>query len=573
MKLSDYVIQYLADHDVRHVFLVTGGGVVNLVDSFRKVEGINYVCVKHEQAAAIAAEGYARVSKNIGVAMATSGPGATNLLTGIACAYFDSIPTLFITGQVNTREARGEHLVRQIGFQETDIVAMAKPITKFAAQINKPEEIKHYLDKAVQIAKSGRPGPVLLDIPIDVQMAEFDPDQKINQILELIKQAKRPIILIGAGIKLAQAQKEAKELVEKLNIPVVTSWGAADVFPASYPLLVGQIGVSAHRGANFAVQNCDLLLSIGSRLDTRQTGVRPETFAREAKKIIVDIDRAEIFKDRGLKVDLGIVADAKNFLRVLNRLATNFQMPNFSSWLEKVNEWKKKYPACLPEYWQQKDSVNAYVFMKVISEESAPGDIIITETGSTLTWTMQGFEVKEGQQLFSAFGHSPMGYSLPAAMGASFFFDNQKKNIICLNGDGGIQMNIHELQTILDYGVPLKIFIMNNKSYGMIKQFQNVWMESRYEATTPETGCGFPDFIKIATAYGLKTETIRNHQELREKIKKVLNSEEAVVCNVLLKPDEKMIAKTDYGRPIEDSSPLLDREEFLNNMIVKPLDK
>ncbi|MFH0820043.1 MAG: thiamine pyrophosphate-binding protein [bacterium] len=586
MKLADYVINYLADLGVRHVFLITGGAVMNLVDSFRKNDRIDYVCVQHEQAGAMAAEAYSRVSRNIGVAMTTSGPGATNLITGICCAYFDSIPNLYITGQVNTSESKGDCQARQIGFQETDIVDIVRPITKFAIKITEPKKIKYYLDKAVYVSKSGRPGPVLLDIPMDIQRAEIDPDKlesfvleeetinteeivnDLEQIFELIEKSKRPLVLFGAGVKLAKAEAEAEEFIEKSGLPFTMSWAAVDLFGHDHPLFSGTFGVSATRYGNFTVQNADFLLVIGSRLDTRQTGGRPENFAPHAKKVFVDIEPAEMHKKRGLEPDLAVISDAKNFLTKINKKIEKIKKPEIAAWLLQIKVWKEKYPICLPEYKEQKEKVNIYYFMKVLSEESNPTDVVITDAGGNLTWTMQGFAVKKGQQLFSAFGHSPMGYSLPAAIGASFALD--KKPTICIIGDGGIQINIQELQTIFYYRLPIKIFVINNNSYGIIKQFQDVWLESRYEASCPEKGCSFPNFIKVAEAYGIATKVIENNVELKDKIKEVLAADKPVLCDVRIPSDQKIIPKLEFGRPIEDSAPLLDRDEFLANMIVKP---
>ena len=586
MKLSDYVIKYLADQGTRHVFLITGGAVMNLVDSFRKFDNINYICVQNEQAAAMAAEAYTRISGHLGGAMATSGPGATNLITGICCAYFDSIPAIYITGQVNTFESKGDRAVRQVGFQETDIVSIVEPVTKFAALINDPQKIKYYLDKAYYLARSGRPGPVLLDIPMNVQRAEINPDElesfipeerKINLknienqieiIFDLIKKSKRPLILAGAGVRHAGAQKEFKEFIEKIKLPFTLSWGALDLMAFNHPLYADSFGVSASRAGNFAVQNSDLLIIIGSRLDTRQTGGRPDTFARGAKKVYIDIDIAEIYKKRGLNPDLAVIADAKDFLTLINNKLNNFEKPDFTAWINQVQNWKKKYPNCPPEYAGNKDQVNIYYFMKVLSEESKADDIIITDAGGNLTWTMQGFNVKAGQRLFSAFGHSPMGYSLPAAIGASLAAD--KKPVTCIIGDGGIQINIQELQTIAHYKLPIKIFVVNNNAYGIIKQFQDIWLESRYEATCPEKGCSFPDFVKVGQAYGLKTEIIDKPASLREKIRAVLDSGPAVLCDVKIPCGQKIIPKLEYGKPIEDASPLLDRQEFSENMIVNP---
>lgn len=589
MKLSDYLIQYIKDQGVKDVFLVTGGAVAHIVDSFRNVKGIGYVCTQHEQPAAMAAEAYSRVTGNIGVAMATSGPGATNLITGMCCAWFDSIPTVYITGQVNRGESKGKSRARQVGFQETDIVSMVKPITKYAVLVDDPLKIKYYLDKAFYIAKEGRPGPVLIDVPMDVQRAEIDPTKlkgfgapkvqgvspsfkkKIRSSLALIAKAKRPVILAGGGIKLSKANAELLEFVKKTGFPVVTSWSGFDLVPHSHKLLVGQFGVYGNRGANFAVQNADLVISVGSRLDTRQTGGRPDTFAREAKKIVVDIDRGELDKRRGLTPDVDICADAKLFLKEINQSLKDIKLPKIDSWLKKAAEWKVKYPTVLPEYEKQKGSVNSYVFARTLSEEAAANSIVLPDDGGNLTWMMQSWQLKDGQTLFSAFGNSPMGYSFPAAIGASYAA-NHKRPVLCVIGDGSFQMNIHELQTVAHYKIPIKIFILNNHSYGIIKQFQDMYFGGRHEASSREKGYSCPDFIKVAQAYGLKTVSINNHQELRKKIKEVLASKEAVLCDVLLDEGQKLIPKLEFGKSIEDLMPYLPREEFKKNMIVKPLD-
>ncbi len=588
MKLSDYVLAYLKEHGVNHAFLITGGAIMNIVNSFDEEKNLKYICTTQEQGAAMAAEAYSRITKNIGVAMATSGPGATNLITGIGCAYFDSIPTLYITGQVNTNESTWEGGPRQVGFQETDIVSIVKPITKFAVKVDNPEDIKYYLDKAFYIAKSDRPGPVLLDIPMNVQRAEIDPEKlksyepekklidndllnnKIDQMINLIEEAQRPIIILGAGIKIGNAEKETLKFIEKLEIPVCLSWGAMDVIPHDHELFVEGFGVSANRAGNFAVQNSDLIISLGSRLDTRQTGGKPETFARAAKKVVLDIDKDELYKGRGVKIDVDINFDIKDFLNEVNKKIDKIKTKDLGDWKKRINEWKERYPICPQEYFAQEEKVNPYVFMKILSEESKEEDIIITDAGGNLTWTMQGFKVKEGQKLFSAYGNSPMGYSLPAAMGASI--GANYKPVICIIGDGGIKMNINELETIAKYKIPVKIFVINNHEYGIIKQFQDVWLNSCYKATCVDGGLGDPDFLKIARAYEIAACQINNHRELKGKIREVLDFAGPILCSVELKCGEKIKPKLEFGKPIEDPAPLLDREEFRRNMIISPLE-
>lgn len=582
MKLSDYVVEYLSDAGVGHVFTITGGACAHLIDSFHKFDKIKYVCVQHEQAGAMAAEAYARF-KGIGSAMATSGPGATNLITGICCAWFDSIPCIYVTGQVNRNESKEWRKVRQVGFQETEIADIVKPITKFSVLVDDPEKIKFYLDKAMHLAKSGRPGPVLVDIPMDVQRAEIEPEKligyvpekaegdtddeiraKVRDSIKLLKEAKRPVLIAGGGIRLANAQNELMKLIRTLNIPVVNTWSGFDLIPYDTKLYVGQIGVYGSRAGNYSIQNSDLMISIGSRLDTRITGGKPETFARAAKKVVSDIDPNEINKKRGLEPDIAVACDAKKFIRILiEEMKSPASVPE---WTKRTEDWKRNYPICPPEFRSLKDRVDPYVFVDALSAEMKEGDLLVTDCGANLTWTIQAFKVKKDQRVFSTFGNSPMGYSVPAAIGTAFATG---KPVACIIGDGGLQINIQEFQTIAHYKLPVKIFILNNHSYGIIKQFQDLYFGSRYEATVPEKGYTFPDFLRVAEAYGIKTERIHNHTELH-KIKGVIESKEAVICDVVIPDDAKIIPRLEFGKPIEDQTPYIDREEFGKNMIVEP---
>ncbi len=583
MLVSDYILDYLSSIGIKHVFLITGGAIAFVVDAFHKRKDIGYVCAYHEQAAAMAADAYSRMGPGIAATMVTSGPGATNLITGICCSFFDSIPAIHITGQVNTFEQKGKTLVRQVGFQETDIVSIAKPVTKFAAQLDKPENIRYLLEKATYIAKSGRPGPVVLDIPQNFQRVEIDPkslkgfklpvevrkdkDQlKLKEIMELIRKSKRPVLLAGGGIKLSGAQKEVRKLADSLKIPVVTSWSGFDLFPYDYKLRIGEIGVYGSRAANFAIQNADFILSVGSRLDTRQTGGRPETFARKAKIVMEDIDKAELSKRRGLTPYIQVHADAKEFINAFLSESKGFKGA-VSKWLAQCILWRENYKVVKKEYYKEKKYVNPYVFIDTLCDELDDNAIIIPDDGANLTWTMQAFRLKEGQSLFSAFGNSPMGYAFPAAIGAAF--SQKNRQVVCIDGDGSFQINIQELQSVAYHKLPIKIFILNNRGYGIIKQFQELYLGSRFEATGK--GYSSPDFIGIAKAYKIKTVTIKNHKELRQKIKEVLKYKGPVVCDVALWENQKIIPKLEFGKSIEDLTPYLPREEFLKNMIVKPV--
>jgi len=587
MKLSDYVAHFLAEQGIKHVFLITGSAAVHLIDSIAKNPDIDYVCTQHEQAAAMAAEAYSRITENLGAALSTSGPGATNLITGVCCAYFDSIPAIFITGQVPRSQMKRGYAVRQLGFQETDVVSMFESTTKYAVLVDDPQSIKYELEKATYLARTGRPGPVLLDIPDDVQRAEINPDElksfvpeeapglnkpgwDIKRVLELIAESKRPVVIFGGGIKSSKAQAKAVAFAEKLGFPVALTWAAMDILPYNHPLVVGGFGVSSVRWGNFAVQNSDLILTIGTRLDTHEAGDKLKTFAREAKKIVLDIDKGELdkYKGRGMNVDIMINADAGDFFDQINDKLDGISQQDITGWTEKIKEWKNKYPVCPPQYFEQKEKVNPYVFMDCLSEASSEGDVIITDAGATLTWTMQAYKVKKNQKLFSAFNHSPMGYALPASIGAHYA--DGKNTVICIIGDGGIQMNIQELATIARHKLPIKIFLIDNRGYAIIRQTQETWLDSRYEASSLEGGLALPDFINIARAYGIGTEVIDNHAELRGKLSKILASHDAVLCTVNLRPDEKITPKLAFGRPIEELTPPLDRKEFLENMLIEP---
>jgi acetolactate synthase-1/2/3 large subunit len=590
MKLSDYVVDFLVKQNVKKVFGITGGSIIHVFESIGKNKDIDYICTQHEQAAAMAADAYSRITKNLGVALATSGPGATNLITGVAGSYYDSIPTLIITGQVPINKLKKESGVRQIGFQETDVVSIFKPITKYAVLIDNPQKIRYELEKAVHIAKSGRPGPVLLDVPNDIQRAEINPgelepyspkislkndilEEQIKECILLIKQAKRPIFILGSGIKLGGAEEKIREFIGKLKFPFVLTWGALDLFESENPLNAGCFGVTSSRPGNFAVQNSDLVIALGTKLDTHHTGTPTNTFAREAKKIMVDIDRSEIekFKRYAVKIDIQINEDISNFLDAINKWEGYLETQDISRWVNKINEWKMKYPSVIPEYFNQKDKVNPYIFIDFLSKYLNEKEIIITDTGANLAQTMEGYKSKKGQRLFSSFNNSPMGYALPASIGACFA--NEKKQVICIIGDGGMQMNIQELATIVKHNLPIKVFVFNNSGYGMIKQTQDDWLNSSYEASCIEKGIAIPDFIRIGEAYGLQTERISNHQELEEKIKQVLNNSAGTLCEINISEKQRILPMLKSGRPIEDPKPLLKRKEFMENMFIKPVEQ
>lgn len=592
MNLSDYVLKFLEEKKVKNVFTITGGAICFLMDAFSRNKNMTYTTVAHEQAAAMMADSYSRLGPNFSATMVTSGPGATNLLTGIACSWFDSIPSLHICGQVNRHELsnfdKSTQKVRQVGFQETDIVSMAKPITKFTYQLKNENEIRYVLEKAYYISQSGRPGPVLIDIPMDLQRKKIIPAKlksfyikkkevkkkklisQISEIIKNFKKSKRPVIIIGGGVRISKTNKDLSIFLKKFNIPLVTTWSGVDSITHNTKSYMGNVGVYGSRPANFVVQNSDFVLSLGTRLDTRITGGVPKNFAREAIIASVDIDKDELNKNRGLKINIKINECLSDFFSYFKK-ASNNSIVNKPEWLQKSILWKKKYPMILNIHKRQKKYVNPYFFMERLSKHLGKDDVVITDDGAHLTWTIQALKVLKKQRLFSAFGNSPMGYAFPASIGASIALN--KKKIICIDGDGSIQINIQELQTMVSNKLPVKIIIINNDGYGIIKQFQELYLDKRHEAVDSKKGVTNPNFQKVARAYGIKYSEIKNNSNIDRVLKKAINSKNAEFINVFVKPDQKITPKLTFGSPLEDLSPQLSRDEFYENMIIKPVNK
>ena len=588
MKLSDYVAEFLYQIGVRHVFAIAGGASIHLIDSIDRHPHVSVVCPMHEQGAAMAADGYARVSSNIGAAIATSGPGATNLLTGVCSAYYDSIPAIYITGQVSTFRMKRDTGVRQIGFQETDTVDIFKPVTKYAVQIQNAQEVRYELEKCYNIAISGRPGPVLIDIPDNLQREDITPEElpsfnaehqrgyttdippKIGECVALLRGAKRPVVISGWGIRSAKAEAELRDVLDLLSFPLAPTWATADLLPADHPLFIGTFGTHGSRYANFAVQNADLVLSIGSRLDTKATGSPINTFAREAKKIVVDIDQFELrkFKKYGLELDLMINMDAREFLTALHEALTGFRGQNLSEWKGLIASWKERYPICPLSYSSEK-SLNPYYFIKELSQHCLEGEVIVTDTGCTLAWMMQGFAFKKNQRIFHDWNNTAMGWALPASMGASLSGD--KRRVICVMGDGSLMMSIQELATIAKLKLPIKVILFNNHGYSMIRQTQDQWLSARYCASSEEGGVASPDLQAIASAFGFRTACVSSNAGIEQALSELFTYDGPCFLNVEVEPAARVIPQVKFGRPNEDTEPLLNREEFLGNMIVKPL--
>lgn len=583
MKGSDFIAKYVTEEQgSTHSFVLTGGACAHIIDSLARQPGHSVVCVEHEQAGAMAADGYSRNGEGrLGIAVATSGPGATNLVTGIASAWFDSVPVVYITGQVNTFEQKGNLKIRQMGFQETEIVEMVSSITKFAQKVDRPEDLKKALQEAYFIARSGRPGPVLIDIPFNIQTADLDFDDMEGFVrpavspamsskgldfswVERLKSAKRPTLVLGYGVRAAGAEGLVDDLLKVLNIPVVVSWSGLDLVSADDPKYIGQIGVYGARSANFAVQNADFLLSIGSRLDSRQTGGKYQSFAREAFRVVVDVDENELSKKR-VEAHVPVVSDAKVFIEGLIGELKD-QSFDHTQWMATTTKWKNE----LPIYDKKRTEsavVNPYRFFDEFSAAIEKEAFIIADTGATLTWLIQGLKVKKGQRVISAFGNSPMGYALPASIGAWFA---KKRPVYCVIGDGGFQINIQELQTLVNYQIPVRVIVMNNNGYGIIKQFQDLYLEGRHIATGEGYSC--PDFTKIADAYGVKSVSVSNDDDILPSLKHLEDVKGPLIFDVNVQPTEKLEPKLGWGRPIEDQLPLLDRELFQKYMLIEPLE-
>jgi acetolactate synthase-1/2/3 large subunit len=590
MKVSDYVISVIKELGIKHVFILPGGGAMHLIDSLGKSD-IKHITVLHEQAGAIAAQAYAMYTNELAVEIVTSGPGGTNAITGCASAWAESIPVLFISGQAKRETLIRNSGLRQSGSQEVNILAMVKSITKFSAQILEPQDIVYNIQKAITIAISGRPGPVWLDIPVDVQGSEiiapvetftpvscyYEPKQihmadNVNKTLQLLKDSQKPIILAGYGIQASAAEDEFHKLVRILGIPVLTTWKAIGLMTEDDPLYIGRPGKIGQRGANFAQQNCDLIICIGARLDMEQIAFNPRHFAFKAKKVIVDVDHAEMNK-LDMDIDVRIIRDAGEFISAL--LPQSHPIPR-PAWLKRCQEWKEKYPVSLPEYRYGGQSlfINLYSFMEDLSDISPNDSVLVPgSSGQGVEVFMQGWKVKEGQNFVFAPGLGAMGFDIPMALGAAVASDKQ---VICITGDGGFQLNIQDLETIHRLQLPVKFFVLSNGGYGSIMSMQRNYFEGRYVGSNPESGLTFPDFAKIADAYQFSFYRIRTNLKIKETLKKVLDTPGPVICEVICDPMQQQQPRvssvinpdgTIESKPMEDLFPFLPRDEFEENMV------
>jgi len=595
MRVADYIADHIYKAGVKDVFMLSGGGMMFLSDGLAKHHKINVICNHHEQASAMAAVSYAKYNNNLGVAYVTTGCGGTNAITGLLNGWQDNAPALFISGQCKRKETvRNSGLsLRQFGVQEADIIEIVKPITKYAEMINDPNLVAYHLDKAVYLAKSGRPGPVWLDVPLDVQGAlideknlkKFDPSEmmndykeeptadEINKITEALNKAVRPVIIAGAGIRLADALKPFREFIERTGIPIVATKLGLESLPSDHPLFTGRIGNKGDRAGNFAVQNSDLALVIGSRLSVSSTGHEYNKFAREAKVIVVDIDPVE-HKKNTVKIDLFVNADIRKFLEKMGQV----KALNIKQWADKCLYWKNKWPICLPEYKDDKKGVNLYFFIDALSRAMKPDSVAVADAGSAFYVLTQAIKLKEGQRYITSGGQAEMGYTLPACIGVTFA--RGKKEVLGVTGDGSFQLNIQELQTVVHYDLPIKLFVWNNDGYLSIRATQSKFFEGRLIGTDSTSGVSFPSTKKIADAYGIKYFKADSSKDLEKVIKEVIDYPRAVICEVMCIRDQEIVPtvssfKKDDGtmisKPIEDMYPFLPREEFEKEMIVKPV--
>jgi acetolactate synthase-1/2/3 large subunit len=600
MKLSDYVSAFIVKQGVKHVFLLPGGGCMHLVDSVGKEPGLEFVACLHEQVASIAADGYAQYSGNLGVALVTTGPGSTNAITGVAGSWVESVPVLVLSGQVKTADIKPSPEMRMKGFQEVDTECIVKPITKYAVTVRDPLLIRYHLEKAAYLARHGRPGPVWIDIPLDIQAATIEPSElngfipdkqddsvtvvsgpEIECLLKLmgmILESKRPVVIAGNGIRLGKNADWFLKTIERLGIPVLMTWKACDLIPDDHPLFFGRPGVLAQRGANFIQQNSDLVISIGARLDFGQIGYASQTFARGAKKVIVDIDPLELAKF-SFHIDLPILSDAGEFMEALHQSLREYQAPDWTEWLARCRDWKVKYPVVLPEYREQKEYAHSYVLVEKLSEMMSGDDLLVPgSSGACSDICLQSFKVKKGQRILNSPGIGAMGFGIPHTIGACIASGG--KRTVNVNGDGGFQMNIQDLETVQRLGLPIKYFILNNQGYASMRVTHRNYFQGRLVASDASSGLTLPDIRRIADAYGIPNNRISLNSDLEEKIREAFETEGPFITEVMIDPEEMTSPKVKsyigadgkmVSKPQEDLAPFLDRKEFLENMIISPM--
>lgn len=596
IKVSNYISQFLVDHGIDTAFTVTGGGAMHLNDAFGHQEGMHCVYNHHEQACAIAAESYARIHNKIAACVVTTGPGGTNAITGVVGGWLDSIPMLVISGQVRyDTTARWSGLgIRAMGDQEFEITKAIDCMTKYCEMVTDKNRIRYCLEKALKLSQQGRPGPCWLDIPLDIQgsyvdtddlypydgegdetLPEVPSDDVILEVIDMIKNAERPVFNAGNGIRIAGAFEEFRSVIEKLNIPVVTGWDSIDLIEDEHPLYVGRAGIMGDRPGNFAVQNSDVFFSVGSRLSIRQVGYNYKSWARAAKKIVVDVDPEELKKPT-VNPDMPICADAKAFLKRMDELLSDEKLFNKENWNETCRNWKKDYPVVLPKHYEQTEPVNVYAFIKELSSRLNEGQITVVGNGSACVVGSHGYVIKKDQRFIINSAIASMGYDLPAAIGACVCDHSQ--DTINVTGDGSIQMNLQELQTIVQNKLPIKIFMINNGGYHSIRQSQmNFFGEPLVGVGQDSNDLSFPDMSKLIPAYGIPYVRIEKNADLGAKIEETLAIDGYAFCEIMVDPDQKFEPKSATKKlpdgslvsaPLEDLAPFLPREELEKIMFI-----
>ena len=589
IKVSDFVVKFLIEKGIQDLFLVSGGGIMHLVDSVGKNPDMHYYCNYHEQACAHSAEVYSRVTGRIGACLVTTGPGGINALSGVASAWVDSLPILVMSGQVRSDLIADYSKIRQKGPQEGNVIEMAQPITKYALTLLDPRKVRYELEKALYLAKNGRPGPVWIDFPLDVQGAEVDEtalesfvppvtesvnllESQVKQFLQIAREARRPLFLLGNGIHIAHAEKLLADLLEKIPYPIVLPNCAKDLVPESHPRYMGVFGTAGQRRANFAVQNADYVFFLASGINVTKAGFNYKGFAPKAKKVIVDIDEGQLFH-QVIQPDFAIQADVHDFIKeVLRQIDLDkIQFTAPAKWLTACTRWKERYPIILEEFYEDKEHVNSYVFVDKLSDLLSSEDVVVAGNGIDEVSYWQAFKVKPGQRTMISGNWGPMGWDLPAAVGASI---GSGHRTICLSGDGSSQWNVQELLTIKHYRLPVKIFIFNNQGYTNIRITQANFF-GRYVGADETSGVSNPDFSHLAAAYGLSYSRIRTNSEIEKGIRAVLETDGPSLCELNIAVDQGITPKasafrredgTLESRPLEDMAPFLPREEVWENM-------
>jgi len=596
IRVADYIADFLVQNDIRDVFTVTGGGAMHLNDALGKNKDLHCTYNHNEQPSAMAAESYTRLTGRIAAVCVTSGPGGTNAITGVLGGWLDSIPMLILSGQVRydtTVQSTGLKL-RQMGDQEFDIAACVSTMTKYSVMVTVPNQIRYHLEKALFLAKSGRPGPCWLDIPLNVQaslveedeLLPYDPDEDsseecapvspftIHEIIERIKAAKRPVLFAGTAIRGSGSVEAFLKLADLLGIPIVTAFNAHDCITSDHPLYFGRPGTIGDRPGNYVFQNSDLLLILGCRMNMRQIGYYWESVARDSYKIMVDID-AEEFRKPSFKPDYTVHADCADFIdKMIGELPAE-GLTSKSDWIAWCKIRKDKYPVVLKEYWERDSLVNPYCFMDSLSRSLSENEIIVTANATACICAFQVIQIKKGQRMYSNSGSAPMGYDLPAAIGACIGAD--RRRVVCLAGDGSIQMNLQELETITYNHLPIKIFVLNNHGYHSIRQTQTNFFGKPLVGCEPENGVGFPDMKKIAYAYDIPFLRCEDHTTMQDIIEETLRAEGPYICEIMITPDQPFAPRSSskklpdgkmISRPLEDLAPFLDRDEYKSNMII-----